>query len=178
MHVHVHVHVCACHVMSCACQCPACGDGERDKQQNKSQQGEHKNKRPHDGVLAAWADAMRAPANAPVVHGDKEKDQSSPGDHLGSPRGRVGRPIRLLAGGRRRLRDFGRTRRLQPSRAAPAGSWGRRAVGPTPYASRSELYRGVKVGRVSDCAFRTGSGGEPAGPAEAVCPSTVDPVMA
>jgi len=72
------------------------------------------------------------------------------GDHLGSPRGRVGRPIRLLAGGRRRLRDFGRTRRLQPSRAAPAGSWDRRAVGPTPYASRSELYRGVKVGRVSE----------------------------
>ena len=30
-------------------------------------------RRPHDGVLAAWADAMRAPANAPVVHGDKEK---------------------------------------------------------------------------------------------------------
>ena len=28
-----------------------------------------------DGVLAAWADAMRAPANAPVVHGDKEKPE-------------------------------------------------------------------------------------------------------
>ena len=100
------------------------------------------------------------------------------GDHLGSPRGRVGRPIRLLAGGRRRLRDFGLPRRLQPSRAAPAGSWGRRAVGPTPYASRSGLSRGVKVGRVSVCGLRTGSGREPAGPAEAVCPSTVDPVMA
>ncbi len=100
------------------------------------------------------------------------------GDHLGSPRGRVGRPIRLLAGGRRRLRDFGRPRRLQPGRAAPAGSWGRRAVRPTPYASRSGLSRGVKVGRVSVCAFRTGSGREPAGPAEAVCPSTMDPVVA
>ena len=100
------------------------------------------------------------------------------GDHLGSPRGRVGRPIRLLAGGRRRLRDFGRPSRLQPGRAAPAGSWGRRAVGPTPYASRSGLSRGVKVGRVSVCGLRTGSGREPAGPAEAVCPSTVDPVMA
>ena len=32
-------------------------------------------RRPHDGVLAAWADAMRAPANAPVVHGDKEKPE-------------------------------------------------------------------------------------------------------
>ena len=29
----------------------------------------------NDGVLAAWADAMRAPANAPVVHGDKEKPE-------------------------------------------------------------------------------------------------------
>ena len=66
------------------------------------------------------------------------------GDHLGSPRGRVGRPIRLLAGGRRRLRDFGRPRRLQPSRAAPAGSWGRRAVGPTPEASRGRLARGCR----------------------------------
>ena len=73
------------------------------------------------------------------------------GDHLGSPRGRVGRPIRLLAGGRRRLRDFGRPRRLQPGRAAPAGSWGRRVVGPTPYASRSVLSRGVEVDRVSVC---------------------------
>mmetsp|Transcript_3654 Transcript_3654/g.11769 ORF Transcript_3654/g.11769 Transcript_3654/m.11769 type:complete len:251 (+) Transcript_3654:451-1203(+) len=100
------------------------------------------------------------------------------GDHLGSPRGRVGRPIRLLAGGRRRLRDFGRPRRLQPGRAAPAGSWGRRAVGPIPCASRGGLSRGVKVGRVSVCSLQTGSGREPAGPAEAVCPSTVDPVMA
>mmetsp|Transcript_2427 Transcript_2427/g.7226 ORF Transcript_2427/g.7226 Transcript_2427/m.7226 type:complete len:223 (-) Transcript_2427:1291-1959(-) len=74
------------------------------------------------------------------------------GDHLGSPRGRVGRPIRLLAGGRRRLRDFGRSRRLQPSRAAPSGSWGRRVVGLTPYASRGGLSRGVEVGRVSVCA--------------------------
>ena len=73
------------------------------------------------------------------------------GDHLGSPRWRVGRPIRLLAGGRRRLRDFGRPRRLQPGRAAPAGSWGRRVVGPTPYASRSGLSRGVEVDRVSVC---------------------------
>ena len=32
-------------------------------------------RRPHDGVLAAWADAMRAPANAPVVHGDKERPE-------------------------------------------------------------------------------------------------------
>ena len=30
---------------------------------------------PHDGVLAAWADAMRTPANAPVVHGDKDKPE-------------------------------------------------------------------------------------------------------
>ena len=96
----------------------------------------------------------------------------------GSEPDRVGRPIRLLAGGRRRLRDFGRPRRLQPGRAAPAGSWGRRAVGPTPYGSRGGLSRGVKVGRVSVCGLRTGSGREPAGPAEAVCPSTVDPVMA
>ena len=33
------------------------------------------NKKHEDGVLAAWADAMRAPANAPVVHGDKEKPE-------------------------------------------------------------------------------------------------------
>ena len=35
-------------------------------------------RRPHDGVLAAWADAMRAPANVPVVHGDKEKPEAHP----------------------------------------------------------------------------------------------------
>ena len=69
-------------------------------------------------------------------------------------------------------------RKTVAGRAAPAGSWGRRAVRPTPYASRSGLSRGVKVGRVSVCGLRTGSGREPAGPAEAVCPSTVDPVMA
>ena len=70
------------------------------------------------------------------------------GDHLGSPRGRVGRPIRLLAGGRHRLRDFGRPRRLQPGRAVPAGSSGRKVIGPTPEASRGRLFRGSRAREV------------------------------
>ena len=40
-------------------------------------------RRPHDGVLAARADAMRAPANAPVVHGDKEKPELTRQDNEG-----------------------------------------------------------------------------------------------
>ena len=44
-------------------------------QTNKALSNKAHHRRPHDGVLAAWADAMRAPANAPVVHGDKEKPE-------------------------------------------------------------------------------------------------------
>ena len=62
--------------------------------------------------------------------------------------GRVGRPIRLLAGGHRQRRNFGRPRRLQPGRAVPAGSSGRKVIGPTPEASRGRLFRGSRAREV------------------------------
>ena len=43
-------------------------------------------RRPHDGVLATWADAMRAPANAPVVHAVTRRNRSSPGSTMGGTR--------------------------------------------------------------------------------------------